>query len=104
MSDLLFCYGAEMISLSWMEPPRDRSSDEAQHASQSHGISWLLWAPLVLFLYLLAIGPAVKVHRAIPAARRPIEVAYCWVDPLDRKCPPFGKVLRWYVEKVWGVK
>ncbi len=82
-----------------VESPPDEGAERA-----GHDFRWLFWAGVVFAVYLLAFGPAVKLHRAVPEARRPIEAMYFWLEPLARSCPQFDAAVDWYVHKVWRVK
>ena len=77
----------------------DESAGEAAHGFQS-----FYWIILAVATYLLALGPAVKLHRAVPQSRPAIAAIYFWVEPAARASPQLDAVLRWYVYKVWRVK
>ncbi len=87
------------------EPAEARESRQKQvDGPGGHDGSWLLWVAFAIVVYLLGLGPAVKLHRAVPKARPMIEAAYFWVEPLTRSSPRFNAVAEWYVFKVWRVK
>ncbi len=75
-----------------------------EYEDRGHGLSWFVWAIFGLAAYLLAVGPAVKLHRAVPQVRPAIQAIYFWVDPLTRISPQFNAAVEWYVFKVWRVK
>jgi hypothetical protein len=84
------------------KPSEGHSGQEADDAA--HSSPWLLWMPVAFLAYVLALGPAARLHNAVPQTRRAIEAAYFWVSPLAGASPTFMKAVRWYTEKVWGAK
>lgn len=90
-----------------MEHPEQAAEDRPDHQTgpPAHDFpSVFFWLGVAFTIYLLAIGPAVKLHRAAPQTRPVIEAMYFWVDPLARSSPTANAVLQWYVRKVWREK
>lgn len=66
----------------------------------SPGGSWAIWAKWVFILagaYALGLGPAIRIHKAVPVARGVIETVYAPVEVLARY-EPAGRFLRWYAD------
>ncbi len=81
-----------------------QSQPDPKAGEGSLDLSWLLWVGVAIMLYLLSLGPAVKLHRAVPKSRPVIEAMYFWVEPLARSSPKFNAAAEWYVFNVWQVK
>jgi hypothetical protein len=64
---------------------------------------WFLWPTMLLLLYILSIGPAMRfaVFGQIPF---PIyRTLYYPIDRLYWTCPPAHQCLDWYFSAVWHV-
>ncbi len=93
-------------SLAVDELPAGKPGDAREKAPAPGGLNawpWLVWAAVIVMLYVLGIGPAALVHRKTPAARRAIEAAYKPVTVVADHCPPARACLEWYVSVIWRV-
>jgi hypothetical protein len=64
----------------------------------------LFWVLVVLGLYVLGSGPAIKLYSSAPQTRPVIDVIYAPLEALCDACPPVQKAMVWYAVTVWGVK
>jgi hypothetical protein len=81
------------------EPPSERST-----ASGQNPVTNFLWgAPLVLALYVLSIGPVVKLTRpGLPPS--PVIIFYAPLEALAAKSETARRFFHWYIEDVWKAK
>jgi hypothetical protein len=60
---------------------------------------WLAW--VIFVLYPLSFGPAVKIHRRSPAARRTIETIYAPLILVMDQNSMLESVTLWYINRFW---
>jgi hypothetical protein len=64
----------------------------------SHLVAYFL---IFLFLYVLSIGPAVKMERSSILNGQIITAVYAPLGFLAEHCPPLQRFIDWYVYDVW---
>jgi hypothetical protein len=71
--------------------------------------SWLLWLFITPIIYVLSIGPAAKLDRALhitqnaPAVEHVLDIIYSPMVLCGDRFPPLGKALHWYLFTLWKV-
>jgi hypothetical protein len=80
--------------------------DTGQTETRLRSHAWLyVWTFIVVILvYVLGLGPAVRLHRSKPAARPVIEWVYAPLVQLCKHSPKASRIVESYLEKVWHVK
>jgi hypothetical protein len=81
--------------------PDATPQSESSSAPRHFWSSWLFWSGTFLVVYLLGIGPAVKLHRRYPRTQPAIEIIYCPLKVLCKHCKPVDEAVDWYLQRVW---
>jgi hypothetical protein len=87
-----------------MNEPADTDQEPREVCAPGRGLSWSSWwwGPGVFVLvYLLSVGPAVKLHKTCPRLRPGIEIVYSPLVMLCESSKPAMQAMRWYLEHVW---
>ncbi len=83
-------------------PGAHQPDDQPGHSGTFFDI--LCGFALLLFLYILGIGPACKIAERYPATRPFLAATYVPFKKAYDACPPIRRSVDWYVESVWKVK
>jgi hypothetical protein len=81
------------------EPTTDQVETQADSPdTKSHGIfGWLFWPSILLLVYVLSAGPAVKLADANIIPFSIVLTIYSPLETLGDVCPPAKRLLAWYV-------
>jgi hypothetical protein len=83
---------------------RESDPTDLQEGKHRGGLTWLVWCPLFLLIYILSAGPVARLafHGSVP-----LQAYYVVYSPLQtacEHCQPLENLVNWYVFDVWKAR
>jgi hypothetical protein len=73
-------------------------SVDSNPEQQKPGRLWVMWVILALVIYVLSIGPAIRLAAPKPRSQQAFLVVYAPLSFVADYCPPIRSFLQWYVD------
>jgi hypothetical protein len=72
-------------------------SSDSSLEQDKPGRFWVMWIVLALVVYVLSVGPAVRLAVRMPASKQGFLRIYAPLSFVANHCPPVKSFFEWYV-------